>query len=761
MSYEPKPIDTAGVTLDPKILELREKLAEHAYDVRAQQRLKDGRPLDDHGDDARKGHPSLIPYQELSESEKQLDRNATLETLKAILALGYRIESPGGAPAQQSPQAGVTIDFDAFLQSIGGLQMRELLEIWEKHTPEEWAGSPRMYITLGDRFIKLGEPLVAYDVLSEGLSNTAGTGNEIVRMRQLQALSLARSSATQQANQMLRQLHDENHLDEETLGMLARTHKDMASQAADPQEHDRQLNLALDAYSEGYKLSGGYWTGINAATLSLVLGKKDRAKELATKVRAQCLDELNKIKNKGGDPYWVVATLGEAALVLGDCAQAEDWYGQAAAATGNRYGQLGSTRSNARLLAPYLAGDWQRIEHALYIPRVAVFAGHMIDRPGRATPRFPSQLEAPVRGALREKLKKLDVGFGFSSAACGSDLLFLEALLEMGGEAHVILPFERQMFLHDSVQGISGGHWVDRFQDVLARAREVVTVSPQKLSEESVSFDYANQVMLGLAVLRAEQLATELQPVAVWDGTPGDGGGGTASNVDMWQRLGYSVELIELNKLLGTERINLTTAASADASRTKPKGAQASPEPPPKIVAIMFADAKGFSKLTEEQTPLFVRHFLEMVGEMTGASRQSGRQPPILMNTWGDGLFFIFENVTDAAEFGLGLCERVRQTDWTKLGLPDLGVRIGLHAGPAYPITDPVTQRPNFFGTHISQAARIEPITPPNQVYASQNFATLAAVERSRKFNCDYVGQTPLAKGYGTFPTYVLRRRSN
>jgi len=131
------------------------------------------------------------------------------------------------------------------------------------------------------------------------------------------------------------------------------------------------------------------------------------------------------------------------------------------------------------------------------------------------------------------------------------------------------------------------------------------------------------------------------------------------------------------------------------------------------------------------------------------------------MNTWGDGLFFIFENVTDAAEFGLGLCERVREINWTELGLPDLGVRIGLHAGPAYPITDPVTQRPNFFGTHISQAARIEPITPPNQVYASQNFATLAAVERTRKFNCDYVGQTPLAKGYGTFPTYVLRRRSS
>ena len=82
-----------------------------------------------------------------------------------------------------------------------------------------------------------------------------------------------------------------------------------------------------------------------------------------------------------------------------------------------------------------------------------------------------------------------------------------------------------------------------------------------------------------------------------------------------------------------------------------------------------------------------------------------------------------------------------------------------MHAGPAYPFTDPVTQRPNFIGTHVSQAARIEPITPPNQVYASQHFAALAAVVPTRTFHCEYVGQTPLAKDFGTFPMYVVRRR--
>jgi class 3 adenylate cyclase len=758
MSEYRKPIDTPGVNLDQHLLELMERLAEHA--VWVAQRTQDGWRLGPHGDDGRLEHPSLIPYEKLSEAEKQYGRNVALETLKAILALGYRIEGTGGEAAQGPASADVPLELDAFAQSLAALEWRDLLEIWRVHKREEWAHAPGRYIALGDRLIKLGEPLLAYDAVSEGLSHAPGAVHYQVRLRQLQALSLARSGATQQANQILQQLRAEQHLDEETMGMLARTHKDMAAQAADPRERNRHLNLAYEAYSEGYKLTGGYWTGINAATLSLVLGEKDRAAALATQVRAQCLKELDKVRNLSADPYWVLATLGEAALVLGDFAQAEEWYGRAAEAAAKRFGQLSSTRNNARLLAPYLDGDWQCIERHLHIPRVSVFAGHMIDQPGRVSPRFPPPLEGVVREALREKLNRFDVGFGFSSAACGADLIFLEALMERGGEAHVVLPCDRQQFLRDSVQIVPSASWEDRFLDVLARAREVVVVSGQKLSEGSVSYDYANEIMVGLAIIRAEQLGTELKPIAAWDGTPGDGGGGTASNVELWKKLGYSVDWIDLRLLLQRECPDLNGISAQARPPARAEILKSAEETPPRIVSIMFADAKGFSKLTEDQTPLFVRHFLEMVGKMAGTFRQSGHQSPLMMNTWGDGLFFIFENVTGAAEFALGLCERVRNIDWKELGLPDLGVRIGLHAGPAYPFRDPVTQRPNFFGTHISQAARIEPVTPPNQVYASQPFAALAALEHTKTFSCEYVGQTPLAKGYGTFPTYVVRRRS-
>jgi class 3 adenylate cyclase len=57
--------------------------------------------------------------------------------------------------------------------------------------------------------------------------------------------------------------------------------------------------------------------------------------------------------------------------------------------------------------------------------------------------------------------------------------------------------------------------------------------------------------------------------------------------------------------------------------------------------------------------------------------------------------------------------------DWSKKGLRSLNLRIGLHAGPVYSCIDPVTQRTNYIGAHVSRAARIEPITPVGQVYAS------------------------------------------
>ncbi len=96
MTPSPIPIDTSDIALPSELLALTETLARHAHEVWQRQRLADGWTFGPERDDARRLHPSLVPYDELSDSERQYDRNAAMETLRAVIALGYRILPPGG-----------------------------------------------------------------------------------------------------------------------------------------------------------------------------------------------------------------------------------------------------------------------------------------------------------------------------------------------------------------------------------------------------------------------------------------------------------------------------------------------------------------------------------------------------------------------------------------------------------------------------------------------------------------------------------------
>ena len=71
---------------------------------------------------------------------------------------------------------------------------------------------------------------------------------------------------------------------------------------------------------------------------------------------------------------------------------------------------------------------------------------------------------------------------------------------------------------------------------------------------------------------------------------------------------------------------------------------------------------------------------------------------------------------------------------------------------------DPVQGVMNYFGAHVSRTARIEPVTPPGEVFVTEQFAARLALE-PRGYACDYVGQVPAAKSYGTLRMYHLHAR--
>ena len=89
--YEPKPADLFDVEIPAELVELTEQIAKNVHEVWSTGRLKDGWVYGPERNDEKKETPCLVPYEELSEIEKDFDRNTAMETLKLILKLGYKI----------------------------------------------------------------------------------------------------------------------------------------------------------------------------------------------------------------------------------------------------------------------------------------------------------------------------------------------------------------------------------------------------------------------------------------------------------------------------------------------------------------------------------------------------------------------------------------------------------------------------------------------------------------------------------------------
>ena len=125
-----------------------------------------------------------------------------------------------------------------------------------------------------------------------------------------------------------------------------------------------------------------------------------------------------------------------------------------------------------------------------------------------------------------------------------------------------------------------------------------------------------------------------------------------------------------------------------------------------------------------------------------------------------DAYLAAIDRPQDAALFALELRDRFGRIPWADLGLPaDLGIRLVLHAGPVFTFADPVLGRSTCLGSHISRAARIEPITPPGQVFASQEFAALCSADDLAAVSFEFLGRIHTGRLFDEAPLYRLDRR--
>jgi hypothetical protein len=194
-----------------------------------------------------------------------------------------------------------------------------------------------------------------------------------------------------------------------------------------------------------------------------------------------------------------------------------------------------------------------------------VFAGHMIDWPGRVHPRFPADQEETAKAEIKREIGALaDAArqqeeriIGMAGASDGGDLLFHEACHELGIETQVFLPLPELAYRATAISG-QPSRWADRYHAALRNATTVLTLARTEtlpgwlLSRPGYSVWQRNNRWI-LHHAWASTTDQRVTVLALWNGEVGDGPGGVADMVATAQDGGAEVRTLDTVVLFGLE----------------------------------------------------------------------------------------------------------------------------------------------------------------------------------------------------------------
>ncbi|MEI7489391.1 MAG: RyR domain-containing protein, partial [Chryseobacterium sp.] len=203
MNYQPNPIDTSQIKIDKEELQLAECLAMNTHEIWAKQKIKDGWKYGPNKDDRLKLHPYLISYEQLPDEEKEHDYLTAIEAIKVLLASGYKIEKNNNRIkdiSSEEQDKNITEILDN-LKNSNQMSISSLLKIQRENIHIKFYSSS-LYINLAEEILQLGEPLISYDILTEGLKYWP----DDLELKNLMALALARIGAPKRAIEILNSL---------------------------------------------------------------------------------------------------------------------------------------------------------------------------------------------------------------------------------------------------------------------------------------------------------------------------------------------------------------------------------------------------------------------------------------------------------------------------------------------------------------------------------------------------------------------------
>lgn len=218
----------------------------------------------------------------------------------------------------------------------------DTLLVLAKSQAPEWTTTAMLPCKVAESLIALKRPVDAVPLLDGLISRFPRS----IRPQQLQGLALARQGQWRAAQLVLGELHELGERDPETLGILARTWRDRYAES-----HDKlHLRRARNLYAEAFEAApSDFYTGINAAANSLLLGDM-----VAAETFAAAVESLVGTARRKGD-YWGTATVAEVQLIRGRFTAAAALYAVAVENDPEAKGSHDSTRAQARRLMDVLS----------------------------------------------------------------------------------------------------------------------------------------------------------------------------------------------------------------------------------------------------------------------------------------------------------------------------------------------------------------------------------------------------------------------
>lgn len=552
-------------------------------------------------------------------------------------------------------------------------------------------------IPLIEKLIGQGRNIEARNLAEEALK----TSDEL-RLSQLYAMALSKSGAPLAAMEYLEPVYRRHPDDPETAGILGGIYKELFKK----DKNTKYALLSRDTYIKNFTTTRNYYTGINAATMSAIAGQAGRGREIAGEV-------IRSLEQPAPD-FWTLATLGEAHLLTKNREKAIDYYFQAKKIAGSDWGKVNSVYNQLWLLNHYVPVPTEVLK-VFSPPGVVAFVGHMIDSPSRTQPRFPAAIEGKVKEGIASAIKTLNAKIGYSSLACGSDILFAEAMAESGGEVGVWLPFAKKDFIETSLR-FAGEQWIARFEKLLQQF-PVTFITQESYSGYDDLFSFQSSVIFGSAVIRSAMNHNKPTLLTVLSETDlNRKEGGTRDTLSRWP---YPERHVNINPDNFLEH----HAVSQRASSPKAAGPERTIDRP--VLYGVYADIPEIHPQEQVKIWKMIRDKVELpVLE------------PVTLEV-EDSWIATFNSIAGAIE----LAQVILDTAETYHRSAQL--RMSLYASPAFlePLQEnsPDGQTKRLSTATLQQLKALHSHIAPGALYAFSRFASVLALDVN-KYTLDYAG---------------------